>query len=762
MPYRGSLLHEEVHITPDQLHRSMIAAVSKFAESRGLQCQPGPVNTSSCSDAANHLDVGPKHLYGSMSPSSECSGKHLISCSDLVGGNSKAEPCVPASIRPTVEAKAFVTVSSCSSAVCNAFTGNVTSCPPAQGLWGCPAPDIRGIDDSCPSFRTMGQDHVAAATSALGLTTADLYPAPPTGSAASTAIGGPSSELSPAVQQLLLSLPAEQQKLFADALSTSSFPQQLVQAMQAGSADASDAFSNLLPSAALPSAVSNGTSANVQPGPPNSCGAQSAFANASMQAMDSLQAQAAFLYQQQQSFAAAQGGTPGVLPGQDLLQALAVQQQTLLQQPAAQASAMAQFSALGGISQSLPVPGTGLASSYPALGRASSGPSVAWPLLSSLSAPPVDTALAAAASAALQQEQSSLMQAALSCAGSPAALYNPLAAQLLSAQLAAAAAASSAVLDPVSAIAAAAAAGLSRYGSNAGFYPQQQNLSSAAATGSRGSPPSGWKNRRNRLGSQRSGSIPLGRESSNHSAHMSRSSTKDPGMTAPVIPAGLSVKALSPTSFEDNWGSEETAANDRAGSQPESCCGAYSDSLSSSSSSSDSVAICSRRSSVVSVGSPAACTRYSSADGEVFTLELGPSGCLGAGQIKEHMDAMLAGDNTGVNDAVKGSSRDQNTAQDGCPAGKLNTAGDTTPTGLPSIIEVQLQRRSSATEQSLQSFAVWYPSAGDRCGDDSWYLQLPRTSRLFVGNIGCWVDEGLLLSYFGRYGSVVDVQVCNS
>jgi hypothetical protein len=54
---------------------------------------------------------------------------------------------------------------------------------------------------------------------------------------------------------------------------------------------------------------------------------------------------------------------------------------------------------------------------------------------------------------------------------------------------------------------------------------------------------------------------------------------------------------------------------------------------------------------------------------------------------------------------------------------------------------------------------VWFPGAREAAGDDSWYLPSPPTCRLFVGNIGCWVDESMLLAYFGKYGHVVDVQV---
>lgn len=54
---------------------------------------------------------------------------------------------------------------------------------------------------------------------------------------------------------------------------------------------------------------------------------------------------------------------------------------------------------------------------------------------------------------------------------------------------------------------------------------------------------------------------------------------------------------------------------------------------------------------------------------------------------------------------------------------------------------------------------MWFPGAREASGDDSWYLGCPPTCRLFVGNIGSWVDEDALLGYFGKYGNVVDVQV---
>lgn len=44
-------------------------------------------------------------------------------------------------------------------------------------------------------------------------------------------------------------------------------------------------------------------------------------------------------------------------------------------------------------------------------------------------------------------------------------------------------------------------------------------------------------------------------------------------------------------------------------------------------------------------------------------------------------------------------------------------------------------------------------------GNDEWYLPTPSTCRLFVGNIGWWVDESQLLEWFGPYGHVTDVQV---
>lgn len=37
----------------------------------------------------------------------------------------------------------------------------------------------------------------------------------------------------------------------------------------------------------------------------------------------------------------------------------------------------------------------------------------------------------------------------------------------------------------------------------------------------------------------------------------------------------------------------------------------------------------------------------------------------------------------------------------------------------------------------------------------------PDWRRIFVGNIGWWVDEGMLTRVFGKYGTVTNVQVCN-
>jgi hypothetical protein len=85
------------------------------------------------------------------------------------------------------------------------------------------------------------------------------------------------------------------------------------------------------------------------------------------------------------------------------------------------------------------------------------------------------------------------------------------------------------------------------------------------------------------------------------------------------------------------------------------------------------------------------------------------------------------------------------------------TAPDTTDAAAEAVAGADSS--SSSSSNKAGSCPVWFPSPRELSGDDSWYLTCPATNRLFVGNIGCWVDESALLGYFGKYGNVVDVQV---
>eukprot|EP00878_Enallax_costatus_P004278 GHUV01004509.1.p1 GENE.GHUV01004509.1~~GHUV01004509.1.p1 ORF type:complete len:808 (+),score=279.60 GHUV01004509.1:271-2694(+) len=559
--------------------------------------------------------------------------------------------------------------------------------------------------------------------------------------------------LSAAVQQLLLSLPTEQQKLFTQALAASSDPQQLLSAVQAGRADAAAACADLANTAL---ATSN---SNIYTSPSSS---QPGYA----QSLQQWRLQAMLVTQQQAcgSACSAWAASPLSPAGQDLMRLFAAEQQALAHQPRTNPTALSRYGALDGLSHSMAPTG----STFPQCHQAVSKSPAADPWsLTSLSAPAAVHETMAAAAAMLQRQQqqaqlASMMRAAVCSSEAAAAACNQLTTQYLSAQLAAAAAAAaaatySAVLGPMPHAPAATPTRLSTHGVIPGGFNQSAHLASRGAV----SPTSlgmakgvcaGVRGRDSRCVGPRTSDSVLQHscDGSSRSLGLGRPGAFDNASAAAA--AGVCISALSPATFTDHWGTDDTI-RERACSQDGSSLPGYSPS-SASSSSESALSICSRRSSLASVGSPVASGRLSSIDGEVFTMELGLHSRDSDGPDK--FSSLFAAD-TATADAVKCASSDQSPA---CVERENRlTDSNGAALDLQEQATVSTAARSAAATQPAISCPVWYPTAREKCGDDSWYLQLPPTCRLFVGNIGCWVDEALLLSYFGKYGNVVDVQV---
>jgi hypothetical protein len=530
---------------------------------------------------------------------------------------------------------------------------------------------------------------------------------------------------------------------------------------------------------------------------------------------DSLKAAPAAAHHQDALLHAAlaqQAGAPAAAaaPSSDslaLLQLLQQQQQLLMQvlqqqqqqQGAAAAAAAAQpginalAAALASASLATP-PGLG----QPNLAGSQSHASL-WPLLADASSNPTAATAAAAAAAAVLAAQQQQSAAALGGMAQPGMGDQSALLQLLLAQQggmggAPAGAAAPALFNQLQPWAAKALAAQqqSMAPGLAAYTQQQQQLAlagllgptgmgtaahpAAAASSSGGgslarhsAPPAGLcqPQQRGRRGSNRrsSASAAVGDLAAFGLGGLTSSSRAGSGsdICAPadgsrglaVLPEGVTAKDLSPAQFTETWssGGEEAlarrsaTATDTGAASPTSqssfnlaCASASSCSSSSSSDATLEDGASTLSSSTTTCGSKAASkweSRFASLTDAVARSASNISSRAarrqqGICKAGEGAAAAAAACDAAVADV---SSRDQAA---GSKAALAPAAGAASPSPCPS---------------------VWFPGQREAAGDDGWYLQRPATCRLFVGNIGCWVDEAMLLGYFGTYGHVVDVQV---
>lgn len=215
-----------------------------------------------------------------------------------------------------------------------------------------------------------------------------------------------------------------------------------------------------------------------------------------------------------------------------------------------------------------------------------------------------------------------------------------------------------------------------------------------------------------------------------------------------VLPAGVTVQDLCPTKYEDTWGapegSDETTATTTATAtslSSTSSCQLARGSSSASSSSIESVtespsSLCGSALSISSrQGSGNTADPKWQWDSHFCSLD-DDAGAKGSSGVAGRAVRKASGA------AAKQAATAQQQAADDTVADKDQGAD-----------------AAKAASAAAGGCAVWIPGAREAAGDDSWYLPRPPTCRLFVGNIGCWVDEVMLLAYFGKYGHVVDVQV---
>ncbi|KAF6255433.1 hypothetical protein COO60DRAFT_1702833 [Scenedesmus sp. NREL 46B-D3] len=383
-----------------------------------------------------------------------------------------------------------------------------------------------------------------------------------------------------------------------------------------------------------------------------------------------------------------------------------------------------------------------------------------WNLAAGLGSSP---AAAAAALAAQQQQQQSAMsvlmfQAALaqqqqqhSSMLAAGQYYQQLAAQLMAGQVAAASAPSS--------YGSLAASSFGSLGSSAPSRASSAGLSSkhdGSPAGCLHRAPSGYsKGRRNSRvvsssGSSRatssglSGSIDVfgylgGGSSTGGSSRASSYAGSDmdsaADSAAAALAAGLTLKDLCPSSFEDNWRTATAAA--ASSSSSVSC--AVSETASSSSSGRGASSLTSSPGSSRAVSASAAANEQSDDGGRACKAGCPPGSSSQKQQQQQQLSkvkAVAAAAEPASGDAARApSSRDQQ-----------RVAAAAAVPGKQQLPEVG-------------GCPAWFPGAREASGDDSWYLSCPPTCRLFVGNIGSWVDEDALLGYFGKYGDVVDVQV---
>lgn len=382
-------------------------------------------------------------------------------------------------------------------------------------------------------------------------------------------------------------------------------------------------------------------------------------------------------------------------------------------------------------------------------------------------------ASAAAAAAALlaaqqQQQQAALMRAMTpgSLLGAPAVDANMLQV-LLSQQGLSGGAAAPNVLNQLQpwAIKALTAQMQQGAGANLAAYSQQLALASLmsssttntflARPGAQGGP----QGRRSRTGRRSSGTAAAAIDLANSFGLGSRAGSvagsdvagDGKGGLPTVLPAGVSMQDLAPGKFEDTWSS---GAAEDATATTGNVIGATGASLLSS----GSCRLARGASSASSSSMDSVTEAQGSLCGSALSISTGSragSGATAAESDKWQWDSHFCSLD---DDAVtKGSS---GVAGRACrkTAAKAGQQDDTAKAKDQS----SAGSKGAAAVAAAGGCSMWLPGAREAAGDDSWYLPRPPTCRLFVGNIGCWVDEAMLLAYFGKYGHVVDVQVRSS
>jgi hypothetical protein len=223
-----------------------------------------------------------------------------------------------------------------------------------------------------------------------------------------------------------------------------------------------------------------------------------------------------------------------------------------------------------------------------------------------------------------------------------------------------------------------------------------------------------------------------------------------------VLPAGITHKDLCPNKYEDTWaeaGEETPAAATPAGSvSSDGSCQLVRGSSSASTSSIESnmsAGAASVSGSALSLSSSASTNRAGSGPDAEDRWEWDSHFCSLDEDTASRGSSGLSG--RACRKAAAAAAKQQGAAAAAAPDADTTPSKDQTPAAS-----------KAAAGKAAAAAGVWIPGQLEAAGDDSWYLPRPPTCRLFVGNIGCWVDESMLLGYFGKYGNVVDVQVRSS
>jgi hypothetical protein len=224
-----------------------------------------------------------------------------------------------------------------------------------------------------------------------------------------------------------------------------------------------------------------------------------------------------------------------------------------------------------------------------------------------------------------------------------------------------------------------------------------------------------------------------------------------------VLPAGVNAKDLCPTKYEDTWASTDTAAAEGAAAPATATAASIS---------SDGSCQLARGSSSASTSSidSSATDAAASICGSALSLSSSGrqgSGAAGSGDDKWQWDSHFCSlDDDAMSQGSSGVSG-RACRKAAAAAAAAATAAKKDQAQQPDDTKASKDQTPAHRKAAVAAAGcpVWLPGARETAGDDSWYLPRPPTCRLFVGNIGCWVDEAMLLAYFGKYGHVVDVQV---